>query len=303
MVDEVVGNIITDPRGAYLDLTVGAGGHLRAIGAALTEDARLYGVDRDPEAIAKTRENLSGVRQAMTLACGSYSSVDAITEQFADKAFDGILLDLGISSLQLDDSRRGFSFRFDGPLDMRFDVEATDLTAADLIATASEKRLTEIIREFGEEKAAGRLAGAIVRERQKKMILTTMQLADVVRSVVKAPHQNKSLARVFQAFRIFVNQELEHLDQVLPKTVNLLRTGGRLVVISYHSLEDRRVKRFFQQQAKGCVCPDVFPVCRCGQLPTVKIITRKSLTPHPDELESNPRARSARIRVAERIAA
>lgn len=261
----------------------------------------MYGLDRDPAAVEQAKRTLRNCGNLKGIACSVYGAIDSVVERFDDKTFDGVLLDLGVSSEQLDDPQRGFSFRLEGPLDMRFDRQSGGRTAADLINTLSEKRLAEIIRDFGEEKNAARLARAIVRERQKKMILTTAQLSRIVLQVARAPYQSKSLARVFQALRIAVNRELEQLAEVLPKAVSLLKTGGRIAVLSYHSLEDRIVKRFFRQKAKGCICPEELAVCVCGLEPTLKIVTAKALTPKESERRQNPRARSAKLRVAEKI--
>ncbi len=301
LVEQVIRYLATELNGAYLDLTVGPGGHLKALSQVLTRDARLYGLDRDTAAVELANRNLQRASQSKTIVCASYDRIDTVVEQFDDKVFDGILFDLGISSLQLDDPQRGFSFRFDGPLDMRFDAESSEPTAADLINRASEKELTEIIRNFGEQRNAGRLARTIVRERQKEMILTTAQLKEVVLGVIRGPQPNKALARVFQAFRIAVNKELMLLTDVLPKALQLLKPGGRVAVISYHSLEDRMTKQFFQKMAKGCVCPDNFAVCVCGIEPSLRIVTRKAVTATPEEQQMNPRSRSAKMRVAEKI--
>lgn len=301
LVEQVIRYLATELDGAYLDLTVGPGGHLKALSQVLTRDARLYGLDRDAAAVKLANRNLQGSSQLKTIIRASYDRVDTVVEQFDDKVFDGILFDLGISSLQLDDPQRGFSFRFDGPLDMRFDAGSEEQTAADLINRASEKELTEIIRNFGEQRNAGRLARAIVRERQNKMILTTAELKEIILGVIKTPQPNKALARVFQAFRIAVNKELMLLTDVLPKVVELLVPGGHVAVISYHSLEDRMIKQFFQKMAKGCICPDNFDVCVCGIEPSLRIITRKAVTATSEEQQTNPRSRSAKLRVAEKI--
>jgi 16S rRNA (cytosine1402-N4)-methyltransferase len=232
----------------------------------------------------------------------SYTDLDKRAQSLEDRKFDGVLLDLGLSSLQLDDPKRGFSFRHDGPLDMRFDPEHTAETAADLINRCDERKLIEIMAAYGEERSAPKLARAIVRERQKKMIQTTADLAAIVTEHIKGRHQVKSLARVFQAFRIAVNGELDGLKNVLPQIINRLKTGGRLVVISYHSLEDRIIKWFFQAESKGCFCPPRLPVCICGRTPTVKLLTRRVLMPAEEEQRSNTRARSARFRAVERLA-
>ncbi len=302
LVKQVVRYLATERNGAYLDLTVGPGGHLKALSQVLSRDARLYGLDRDAAAVKLAHKNLQGSPQLKAIICASYSEVEAVVANFEDRKFDGILLDLGISSLQLDDPQRGFSFRFDGPLDMRFDSGSTGPTAADLINTLSEEQLTGIIRSFGEQRSAGRLARAIVRERQSKMILTTAEFKDLILSTIKTPQKHKLLARVFQAFRIAVNQELENLARVLPGAVDLLNVGGRLAVISYHSLEDRAVKRFIRERVKGCTCPDTFDVCVCGVKPSLRLVTRKAITATPQEQRTNSRSRSARLRVAEKTA-
>jgi len=301
LVEPVVRYLATNLSGAYLDLTVGPGGHLKALSQALGRDARLYGVDRDATAVKLADKNLHSTFQSTSITCASYDRVESVVEGFADKRFDGILMDLGISSLQLDDAERGFSFRFDGPLDMRFDTGSGGRTAADLINDSSERELARILREFGEHKGAGRLARAIVRERQKRMILTTADLRDIVLSVVRTAGPSKVLARIFQAFRIAVNDELKLLSDTLPKTVELLHRGGRLAVISYHSLEDRIVKQFFRQKAKGCICPEGFEVCVCGVEPSLKILTRRAVAATEEERQRNPRSRSARLRVAEKL--
>jgi 16S rRNA (cytosine1402-N4)-methyltransferase len=301
LVDRVVELMVTDPQGAYLDLTAGGGGHLMALAGRLGSAARLYGTDADPAAIERTTRVLEGVGQFRKLIRTRFGDIANAVNSFDDREFDGILLDLGISSYQLDDPDRGISFRLDGPLDMRLDP-TRGVPASHLINTLSEQELKGIIGQFGEERKAGHIARAIVRERQRSMILTTAQLRDIVVDVVAEPHRNKSLARVFQAFRIAVNRELDELKAVLPQACDLLKSGGRLVVISYHSLEDRLVKRFMQTQAKGdCLCPPGLPVCVCGARPTLSVVTRHAVMPDDEEIARNPRARSARLRVAERL--
>jgi 16S rRNA (cytosine1402-N4)-methyltransferase len=301
MAAQVVAFLATVADGAYLDLTVGLGGHLKALSEALGDRARLYGVDKDAGAIERAEKNLAQIRQACSLEKTSYADVEDVVRRLEDRLFDGVLLDLGLSSYQLDDPGRGFSYRFDSPLDMRFDECAGGKTAADLVNDLSEREIARIFRTFGEERNAARLAKAIVRERQKEMIRTTAQLADLVSEVTPPPHRVKSQARVFQALRIAVNDELGQLEAVLPKLPALLKPHGRLAVIAYHSLEDRQVKRFFQREAKGCICPPQFPTCVCGRKPRLKIVTRKVVVPSPDEINANPRARSARLRVAEKL--
>ena len=301
LVERVTELLITDTRGAYLDLTAGGGGHLRALAELLDEDARLYGTDIDPEAVNRTKRALGGIRQDHRVLQTAFADIAEAIGDLPDTTFDGILLDLGISSDQLDAPERGISFRLDGPLDMRLNRDSGD-TAAELVNNCDEHRLREILAEFGEERRAAGIAGAIVRERQRGMILTTTQLRDIVISVSRPPHQNKTLARVFQALRIAVNRELDQLSRVLPVALSLLKPGGRLAVIAYHSLEDRRVKRFFGQQASGiCTCPPGLPTCVCGATPNLALVTRKPVVPSQEEINRNPRSRSARLRVAEKV--
>jgi 16S rRNA (cytosine1402-N4)-methyltransferase len=301
LVAEVIGHLITNPDGAYVDGTVGSGGYLKALSAAVGPGARLYGVDLDREAVARSRSNLSGCRQRCRIVQGNYADLAELIIDFPDRAYDGILLDLGLSSEQLDDSARGFAHRIEGPLDMRFRQEDQVPTAARLLNELDQASLARIILEFGEERAANRIAGEIVKERQKRMIRTTADLSSIVAAVVPARYRNKSLSRVFQALRIHTNRELASLQRALPILPDLLNPGGRLAVISYHSLEDRLVKRFFARMEQPCECPPGLPVCVCGCKPTLKRITKKAITPGPVEIESNPRSRSARLRVAEKL--
>jgi 16S rRNA (cytosine1402-N4)-methyltransferase len=303
MAGEVVKLLVTDREGAYFDLTAGLGGHLKALAGALGPNARLYGLDKDPKAVELATKKLADCSQVKRIVRASFGDLDAVMDRVGENAMDGILLDLGLSSYQLNEPGRGFSFRQDGPLDMRFDSQLQSRTAADLVNSLGEERLVEIIRSFGEERRARRIARAIVRERRKKMIQTTTELADIVTGVIPPPHQSKSLARVFQAFRIAVNGELDQLEAVLPQALSCLKVRGRVAVISYHSLEDRLVKRFFQQETKGCVCPPRLLQCVCGAKPHVRILTRKVITPQAQEMDQNPRARSAKLRVAEKTAA
>lgn len=301
MAEEVVSFLVTKKDGAYIDLTAGLGGHLKVLAGKLSKKARLYGIDKDQSALELANSRLKDVKPKVVLVNGSYGDVVHIAENLEDKRFDGALLDLGLSSLQIDDPKRGFTFASDGPLDMRFDQSAKIPTAADLVNKLNEEGLYEIIRDYGEERRARPIAGAIVRERKKGMILTSSQLAKIVKSKVIPPHQVKALARVFQAFRIAVNKELETLQSSLPKVVELLNKGGRIAVISYHSLEDRIVKNAFRNLAKTCTCPPGLPQCVCNANPQLKLLTRKPVVPTAKEINLNPRARSAQLRVAEKI--
>ena len=298
---QVVALLVTDTQGAYLDLTAGGGGHLKALAECLGSRGRLYGVDRDPAAVLRAQAAVATSSRKTQIIRAAFGDIADAVAELDEQTFDGILLDLGLSSDQLDDPERGFSFRFDAPLDMRFDPGQTR-TAADLLHELPHDELARLFREYGEERQAARIATAIVRERQKRMISTTAQLRDIVLSVIRPPHENKSLARCFQALRIAINDELSQLRTVLPSSRDLLKAGGRLAVISYHSLEDRLVKRWMNAQAKGeCICPPEMPVCGCGAKSTMKLVTRKPVLPDEDEIETNPRARSAKLRVAEKL--
>ncbi len=301
MADEVVSYLATELSGAYLDLTSGLGGHLLALSKRLKPEARLYGVDRDLEAITEAKRRLAKVEQFETIYHSSYTEIGSIVDEFKDKKFNGILLDLGFSTFQLEDESRGFSFQQDGPLDMRFDKAGGGLTARDIINGWEEEQLGNIFFKYGEERQAKKIASAIVRERQKQMIERTSQLKEIVKSSVYNKFLNKSLARIFQALRIAVNSELEKLESVLPLLPDYLLSGGRLAVISFHSLEDRIVKNFLKEEEKSCICPPRLPQCVCNKIPRFKILTRKALVPGATELEINRRAKSAKLRVAERI--
>lgn len=301
MVNEIVSFLTLQKDGSYIDLTAGLGGHIKAFSENLSPDAKLFGTDRDRAAIKIAQQNLADCPQQIQIAEAPYSTIDKILPEFSVNSFDGILLDLGLSSLQIDDATRGFSFQEEGPLDMRFDPQLSGRTAGDLLNESSEKELVEIFFSYGEEKQARRIAKAIVMERQMGKVETTTQLKHIIDSVIFPPNQKKSLARIFQSLRIALNGELDELKAVLPKLSPLLNKSGRLAVLSYHSLEDRIIKRFFRQMQKGCICPPDFAVCICGIEPSFKIITKKALFPSKEEIETNPRARSARLRVAEKI--
>lgn len=285
-----------------IDGTLGAGGHTQAILDA-DPGARVLGFDRDPAAIAIAGARLAPYGDRFQAVHASYT---AMGEQAQALGFapadgvDGILIDLGLSSMQLDQAERGFAFRQDGPLDMRFDPTAPGPTAADLVNTLSESALADLFWQLGEEPDSRRIARAIVAGRP---FVTTQQLADVIRGAVPPSHRGKihPATRSFQALRIAVNDELGAVERVLPIAVELLRPGGRLAVITFHSLEDRIVKHFLKQAATDCICPPRQPVCTCGHHAEVRLITRKPISPSDAEVAANPRARSAQLRVAERL--
>ncbi len=297
MVEEVVRALQVHDGGRYVDATVGTGGHAQAILEAAPR-VRLLGLDVDPDALALARERLAPYGDRVVLRRASYTRLPTELARLGWEKVDGIVADLGVSSLQLDRPDRGFSFREAGPLDMRFDPEAP-VTAAQLVNTLTEEALAEIFWKYGEERHARRIARAIVRARP---LHTTRELADLVARVV--PFQRPGFhpaTRVFQALRIAVNRELENLERFLPLAIEALKPGGRLAVMAFHSLEDRIVKHFFKEEARGCVCPPSVPVCQCGRKPRVRIVKPFPMRPSEEEVRRNPRARSARLRVVERL--
>ncbi len=288
-----------------IDATVGGGGHSERILEATDPDGRLLGLDADGAAIARVRRRLARFGDRVVLRQTDFGEVARVAPEAGFPAVDGLLFDLGLSSYQLADTERGFGIRAGGPLDMRFDP-SRGVPASQLVATLDERELAALFRRYGEEPAAGRIARAIVDARQRAPIETAEQLAGLVERVVPGhPRGRRRIhpaTRVFQALRIAVNGELGSLSAALAGAVELLRPGGRLVVLSYHSLEDRIVKRFFQAERRGCVCPPEIPVCVCGRAPRLRLVG-KPITPGERELALNPRSRSARLRTAERLAA
>jgi 16S rRNA (cytosine1402-N4)-methyltransferase len=284
--------------GLYLDGTLGGGGHAEAILEASSPAGRLIGMDRDPRAIEHARTRLARFGDRVRLYEMNFAEIEDAPE-LASARLDGALLDLGVSSPQIDELARGFSYQRDAPLDMRMGPRGEP--ARDLLTRAEIDDLTDILRVYGEERHARRIALAIVRERDRHPIETTGRLREIVEGAVpRSEHSLKTVARVFQALRIAVNDELESLSVGLPEIARRLTDGARLVVISYHSLEDRIVKRFFRELASDCVCPPDFPICRCDKRAEGFVLTPRPLRPSPAESERNPRARSARLRAVER---
>lgn len=279
-----------------VDGTLGGGGHSRVL-LEENPEAVVVGFDQDAEAIAHAREELAEFGERFYAVRDNFSNLRTRLALLGVGRIDGALFDLGVSSHQFDTAGRGFSFMENGPLDMRMNADA-NVSAAELVNEADPHELERILREYGEERAARRIVAAIVRARPLR---DTHDLAEAVKSVTKAQHPLKACARVFQALRIAVNGELEALEIALRDTVRLLTVGGRIAVISYHSLEDRMVKRFFRSEAQGCTCPPEVPVCSCGGHATLEIITRKPIDPSPEEIETNSRARSAHLRVAAKL--
>jgi 16S rRNA (cytosine1402-N4)-methyltransferase len=296
-IDEELRSSIPEHGGLYLDGTVGGGGHAEAILEAGGDEARLLALDRDEKALENTRSRLGGYGERLVLRQGDYADADSIFG-LGEGALAGVLLDLGVSSHQIDLSERGFSFRSGVPLDMRMSGQGA--TAAELLETLSAEELTEVFRTYGEEKRARRLAAEIVEHRECSRFRMSDDLVKVVEAVWRRPPAASDLARIFQALRIAVNRELDSLKRALPSLRRLLMPGGRMVVISYHSLEDRLVKRSFRDWSRDCVCPPGLPVCRCRGRPLGRSLTRGPVRPSADEVARNPRARSALLRAWER---
>ncbi|HEV7238982.1 MAG TPA: 16S rRNA (cytosine(1402)-N(4))-methyltransferase RsmH [Thermoanaerobaculia bacterium] len=287
------------PDGVLVDATVGLGGHAEAL-LERHPDVRLVAIDRDAEALARSRERLSRFGDRVTFVRGRHESLIDILKQSGIEAVSGFLADLGVSSMQLDDASRGFSFRFDGPLDMRMGSEGR--SAADLVNDLDEYELTRIIREYGEEPMARRIARAIVEARVEAPIETTSRLSEVIRTVKKPRFREIDPSTLtFQALRIATNEELVGLDRFVDDAVSVLESGARVAIISFHSLEDRIVKRAFRRLEGECTCPPNMPVCGCGAKTIVKVLTGRPLTASEEEEARNPRARSAKLRVAERV--
>lgn len=288
------------PDGLYVDCTAGGGGHSNAILDRLSENGRLIAVDRDPEAIATLTERFEG-RENVSIVNDNFFNIKTILSRFTDEGADGILADLGVSSRQLDDAARGFSFHADAPLDMRMSMQG--MSAADAVNSLSQRELQDIIYRYGEDKFAPRIAAGIVRAREEKPIETTLELAEIIKSSIPAAARREGghpARRTFQALRIYVNGELDGLDGAISDMFDSLKVGGRLAIITFHSLEDRAVKQTFASLCEGCICPPEFPVCVCGRKSRGRL-PQKALAPGREELERNPRSRSARLRVIEKI--
>ncbi|MBQ9973329.1 MAG: 16S rRNA (cytosine(1402)-N(4))-methyltransferase RsmH [Oscillospiraceae bacterium] len=303
MLQECLDGLDIKPEGIYLDGTLGRAGHSLRIVQQLKGAGRLICVDRDQAALDAAQERLKDHMDRVSLVHSNFADVDAILDGLGIQKVDGMLFDLGVSSPQLDDSTRGFSYMADAPLDMRMDQSQT-MTAADVINGWSQDELRRILLQYGEERYAGLIAAAIVRRRQEKPVETTLELVDIIKAAMpgKALKEKQHPAkRSFQAIRIAVNDELTAVDRMISAAVPRLNKGGRLAVITFHSLEDRIVKTGLSAFAKGCTCPPDFPVCVCGKTPDIRLITKKPLLPSQEELTENPRSRSAKLRVAEKV--
>lgn len=300
MLDECIDGLNIKPDGLYLDCTAGGGGHSLAIARRLGKGGRLIAIDQDTAAIDAVKKRLAGFEDRCTPVRDNFRNVRAI---LGEEKADGALIDLGVSSHQLDTPERGFSYLHDAPLDMRMNPDA-EISAYDVINGWSEKELAQIFFTYGEEKFANRIAAAICRKRAEAPIQTTLALAGIVRSALPGmsyettAHPEK---RVFQAVRIEVNHELEIIPPTVKDLIGCLKPGGRLVILTFHSLEDREVKNAFAEAARGCICPPSFPVCVCGKTPDIRIITKKPLLPSEKELSENSRSHSAKLRIAEKL--
>jgi len=305
LAEEIMTILSPRPGSLQIDGTLGGGGHTERILEASTPDGRVLGLDADPAAIERVRARLLRFGDRLVLRNADFRDVGSVAPAAGFASIDGLLLDLGLSSFQLADTERGFGFRAGGPLDMRFDPNR-GVPASELVATLDATALADLFRRYGEEPRAHRIARAIVREREIAPVDTAERLAAVVeRAAPAAPGRRRihPATRVFQALRIAVNDELGALDAALSAAMDLLRPGGRLVVLSYHSLEDRIVKRFVAAERKGCTCPPAVPVCVCGRVPRLRAVGPQPAKPTPEEILHNPRARSVRMRAAERLAA
>ncbi len=302
LLEECIQGLAIKPDGIYVDGTLGGAGHSSRIAAKLTT-GRLIGIDRDNVALEAAAERLRPFEDRVTLVHANFCDMDQALQELGIDKVDGILLDLGVSSPQLDDGQRGFSYMTDAPLDMRMNGEDTR-DARQIVNTWSYEELKRILYDYGEERFAPRIAAAICRRREQAPIETTLELVDVIKSAMPTSalrEKQHPAKRSFQAIRIAVNDELGAVETVMKKAVPLLNPGGRLAVITFHSLEDRIVKNAMAEAAKGCTCPPSFPVCVCGKKPQVRIVTRKPIVSGEEELERNPRARSAKLRICEKL--
>lgn len=302
LLHEAVDELQVKPSGIYVDGTLGGGGHSYEICKRLDSEGRLIGIDQDAEALEAAKRRLGEFKDRITLVKSNYERTGEVLEEQGIEKVDGIILDLGVSSYQLDNAERGFSYREDAPLDMRMDREQT-MSAKEIVNGYSQEELFRVIREYGEERYAGSIARNICRQREKKVIETTFELVDIIRTSMPAKAKNGKghpAKRTFQAIRMECNRELDVLREALENMVDLLNDGGRLAIITFHSLEDRLVKTSFRRYENPCVCPPDFPICVCGRKSKGKVITRKPRIPSAEETEKNTRAKSAKLRVFEK---
>jgi 16S rRNA (cytosine1402-N4)-methyltransferase len=302
LVKEVLEGLIPERRDVMVDATVGTGGHAEVIVSKLKGKAKLICTDRDEDALRIAKTRLAKYEKRIRFAHVRFSQIEDLLADLNVRSVSGFLFDLGVCALHLQNAKRGFSFQLDGPLDMRMD-RSQSKNAYEVVNSYSLTELARILWEFGQEKFSRRIARAIVNRRRRSPILTTFQLRDIVESAIDKRYRIKSLARVFQAIRIEVNDELNQLKEGLNQAIGLLAPGGRLALISYHSLEHRLIREKIRQESRGCICPPDLPVCGCGAKATLRVITRKPIVPTPEEIEANPSARSAKLWVAEKLGA
>lgn len=306
MIDEVMHWIDPKPGGFYMDATLGLGGHAARLMEMTGGRAHLLGLDRDRQALDKAGKRLAGYGENVQLAHTSFQHFPSVLRELGWDLLDGVVADLGVSSLQLDSPERGFSFLHDGPLDMRMDPGSGGEPASNIVNGASYERLRQLLWDYGEEPMAGRIARAIIAARENARIESTLELARIVAAAYPAKRRalarNHPATKTFQALRLEVNQELREVENFLERVVDYLRPGARIAVISFHSLEDRIVKRAFRKESTGCLCPRDYPICQCGHEKKLRLPFRKPLIPGEEEMRANSRSRSAKLRVAERIA-
>ena len=303
LLDECMQGLAIKPDGVYLDGTAGGGGHSSEIARRLSDEGLLIAIDQDETAVAVVTERLSSFGLRARVVRNNFCELKSVCKEQGIEEIDGLLLDLGVSSYQLDTPERGFSYQADAPLDMRMDKRKS-LSAYEVVNTYPQEKLKKILFDYGEERFAPAIASAIVRQREKHPIETTAELSDLIKYAIPPAAReggHHPAKRSFQAIRIEVNAELDVIEPAIRDAVSLLRRGGRIAIITFHSLEDRIVKQTFSDLASGCTCPRDFPVCVCGKKPLVKIVTKKPILPSREELEENPRSRSAKLRVAEKL--
>ena len=303
LLDECIEGLNIKPDGIYIDGTAGGGGHSYHIAERLTEGGRLIAIDRDDAAIAAAGERLKPFEDRVTIVRNNFSSIADVCMMLGVDKIDGVLLDLGVSSYQLDTAERGFTHNADAPLDMRMDRRGS-LDAFTVVNTYSADELKRVLWNYGEEKFAPKIVSAIIKRREKELIKTTGELVDIIKSAIPASAReggHHPAKRTFQAIRIEVNGELDAIEPAIRSATSLLAPGGRVAIITFHSLEDRIVKQTYADLGSGCNCPKSLPICVCGRVPSVKVLTRKPILPSAEEIESNPRSRSAKLRIAEKL--
>ena len=300
MMSEVLNNLVYTPSGIYVDATIGFGGHSSAILQKINSKGKLIGIDKDPYALRYTERQLSVQRKEYELYHANYSLFPTFLNDLGVRKVNGFLFDLGTSSYQIDNTHRGFSFQCESELDMRFNTDE-DYSAKDFLNTTDERELSNIIKKYSDELHSKKIAKSIIKSVKENKMNTTTDLKNAITSVVRGKYVVKSLARVFQSIRIHINDEMNSLIETLNYCLEYLAKGGRIVVITFHSIEDRIVKQFFKKQTIKCICPKEYPICTCDTIPSLKVITKKPITPCKEEIKCNPRARSSKLRVAERI--